>query len=115
MSQALQEAVIKQYCKSLRTPRIAIEYPHFVRDATSNGWTYEEFLQRLLEAEILAREDSTAQRRIREARFPDLKTLDMVEWDDLNGVSRPAIQQLATCCLRRLKSEPLDRIILIHL
>ena len=97
MSQALQQAVIKQYCKLLRTPRIALEYPRFVRDATDNGWTYEEFLQRLLEAELLAREDSVAQRRIREARFPDIKTLDMVEWDELHGVARPIVQQLATC------------------
>lgn len=97
MSQDLQQAIIKQYCKSLRTPRIAMEYPRFVRDATDNGWTYEEFLQRLLEAELLAREDSVAQRRIREAKFPDLKTLDMVNWDELHGVSRPAVQQLATC------------------
>ncbi|MCX8252322.1 MAG: ATP-binding protein, partial [Dehalococcoidia bacterium] len=97
MSQELQQAVIKQYCKSLRTPRIALEYPRFVRDATDNGWTYEEFLQRLLEAELLAREDSVAQRRIREARFPDLKTLDMMEWNELHGVERPAVQQLATC------------------
>lgn len=97
MSQELQQAVIKQYCKSLRTPRIATEYQRFVRDATDNGWTYEEFLQRLLEAELLAREDSVAQKRIREARFPDLKTLDMVDWDELTGVSRPVVQQLATC------------------
>lgn len=97
MSQELQQAVIKQYCKTLRTPRISQEYPRFVRDATDNGWTYEEFLQRLLEAELLAREDSVAQRRIRDARFPDLKTLDMVEWDELHGVPRPVVQQLATC------------------
>ena len=74
-----------------------MEYPRFVRDATDNGWTYEDFLQRLLEAELLAREDSVAQRRIREAKFPDLKTLDMVDWEELQGVSRPVIGQLATC------------------
>lgn len=74
-----------------------MEYPRFVRDAIDNGWTYEDFLQRLLEAELLAREDSVAQRRIKEARFPDLKTLDMVDWEGLQGVSRPVIQQLATC------------------
>lgn len=97
MSQILQQAIITQYCKSLRMPRIAMEYPQFVRDATDNGWTYEEFLQRLLEAELLAREDSVAQRRIREAKFPDIKTLDMVDWEELQGVSRPVVQQLATC------------------
>ncbi len=97
MSDFLHQAIIKEYCKSLRTPRISAEYPRFVREATENGWSYEEFLQRLLEEELNARQDSVAQRRLKEAKFPEIKTLDQVDWDELRGVSRPAIQQLATC------------------
>ena len=52
MSDFLHQAIIKEYCKSLRTPRISAEYPRFVREATENGWSYEEFLQRLLEEEL---------------------------------------------------------------
>lgn len=97
MSQVLQQAVIRQYCKSLRTPRIALEYPRFVREASANGWSYEEFLQRLLEEELQARQDSVAQKRLREARFPEVKTLDQVDWNEIQGVARPTVQQLATC------------------
>ena len=97
MSEVLAQAIIKQYCKSLRTPRLAREYPRLVREATTSGWTFEQFLQRLLEEELNARQDSVAQKRLREAKFPDIRTLDDVEWDQLQGISRPTIQQLATC------------------
>lgn len=36
-------------------------------------------------------------RRLREARFPDPKTLDQIDWDALSGVSRPKIAELASC------------------
>ena len=97
MSQMLAQAIITEYCKSLRTPRISREYPRFVREATDAGWTYEEFLQRLLEEELSARQDSVAQRRLREAKFPDIRTLDDIDWDELKGVPRTTVQQLATC------------------
>lgn len=97
MSEVLHQAIIKEYCKSLRAPRISAEYPRFVREATENGWSYEEFLQRILEEELNARKDSMVKRRLKEAKFPEIKTLDQVNWDDIKGVSRPAIQQLATC------------------
>ena len=49
---------------------------------------------RLLDAELRSRRDRAAQRLIREARFPDIKTLDQIDWDALTGVSRPAIAEL---------------------
>lgn len=91
------EAIIREYCKQLKTPRIAREYQRFVKEAVNRGWTYEEFLQRILEEELCAREDNLIQRRLREAKFPDIRTLDDIEWEHLQGVSRPGIQQLATC------------------
>ena len=48
----------------------------------------------LLEAEVLARRDSAVARLLRQARFPDLKTLEQLDWDALQGVERP---QLAAC------------------
>lgn len=97
MSEVLNQAIIKEYCKSLRSPRIGSEYPRFVREATENGWSYEEFLQRILEEELNARREGLIARRLKEAKFPEIKTLDQVDWNELQGVSRPAVQQLATC------------------
>ena len=47
--------------------------------------------------ELRSREERTAKRRLKEARFPDVKTLEQLEWDTLKGVSRQKIMELATC------------------
>ena len=47
--------------------------------------------------ELRSREERTAKRRLKEARFPDIKTLEQLEWDALKGVSRQKILELASC------------------
>jgi DNA replication protein DnaC len=41
--------------------------------------------------------DHVAAQRLREAKFPEIKTLDCVEWEALHGVSRPKVLELASC------------------
>ena len=50
----------------------------------------------LLEAEVLSRRDSAADRRIREAKFPDIKTLNQIDWSAMKGVSKPKAHELAS-------------------
>lgn len=97
MSTAVMNAVIGEYVKELKLPAVGREYQALARQARQDSWPYEEFLRELLDAELRARRDRTGQRRIREARFPDVKTLDQVDWDAMAGVSRPAIAELASC------------------
>jgi DNA replication protein DnaC len=44
-----------------------------------------------------SRHNSTARRLLREARFPDIKTLDQVDWTALKGISKPKLLELASC------------------
>jgi DNA replication protein DnaC len=67
------------------------------RQARDEGWPYEDYLREVLEAEVYSRQDHVAARRVREARFPELKTLEQVEWEALHGVSRPKVLELASC------------------
>ena len=97
MSEAIQDAILQQYSKQLRMPRLGRDYARFAREAADNDWTYADFLQRLLEEELRCRQDSVAQRRLKEARFPDIKSLDQVDWKAVNGISRHKIQELASC------------------
>ena len=46
---------------------------------------------------MLTRRDGAVARLLRQARFPDLKTLDQLDWEALRGVERPQLAQLATC------------------
>lgn len=97
MSEAVRDAVIAGHCRQLKLPGVLKEYPSLARQAANEGWTYQEFLRQLLEAEVLARQASVAARRVREARFPDLKSLDQIDWEVMQGVSRAKIAELVTC------------------
>lgn len=94
---AAREAVIAEYLKALKLPAFAAEYKGLVRQARDGGWDYEDFLRELLEMELRSREERTAKRRLKEARFPDLKTLDQLDWEALRGVSKQKILELASC------------------
>ena len=97
MSRAALEAVIQGHCRELKLPAVLRQYPTIARQARDGGVPYESFLCDLLEAEVCARRDGAAARRLREARFPDTKTLDQIDWDTLKGISRPKLLELASC------------------
>ena len=94
---AIREAVVTEHLRMLRLPGMAHEYPALARQARDGGWAYEEFLRCLLEAELRSRQERSAAHRLREARFPDIKTLEQLDWDALKGVSRPKLLELANC------------------
>ncbi len=78
MSDAARGAVLQEYCRELKLPTALREYPALARQGSQGGWRYEEFLCHLLEAEISARRQGTVARLVREAHFPDVKTLDQM-------------------------------------
>lgn len=93
----IREAVIAEHLQTLKLPGVAHEYQELARQARDSGWAYEEFLRCLLEAELRSRQERTAAHRLREAHFPDVKTLDQLDWKALQGVSRPKLLELASC------------------
>jgi len=97
MSDAVLEAVIQGHARQLRTPTLAREYGSVARRAREEGWPYEEYLRELLEAEVRSRQENAARRYLKQAGFPDLKTLDQIDWQALEGVSRPQLLELARC------------------
>src|ERR1700759_2371004 len=96
MSNAASEAVIQEYCRELKLAAVVRDYPGLCRQARDGGWAYEDLLRELLEAEVTNRRQSTARRLLREAHFPEVKTLDQMEWSALKGVSRPKILELSS-------------------
>jgi len=97
MSVAITDAVIREHTRELKLPAVAREYEALARQAGASGWRFEDYLKELLEVELRSRRDHVAAQRVREARFPDQKTLDQIDWDAMVGVSRPAIAELTTC------------------
>jgi DNA replication protein DnaC len=66
--------------------------------AEKESLSHLAFLHRLLAGPAAARRQRALERRIREARFRELTTLDGFDWAfNAKGVERRAVEQLATC------------------
>lgn len=94
---AAREAVIEAYLKALKLPAFAAEYRGLVRQANDGGWDYEDFLRELLDTELHSREQRTAKRRLKESKFPEIKTLEQLDYKALEGISRQKIAELSRC------------------
>jgi len=93
---AIREAVVSEHLRGLKMPGSAKEYQSLARQARDGGWAYEEYLRHVLEAEIRSRQERASARRLQEAHFPDIKTMDQVDWEALKGISRPKLLELAS-------------------
>lgn len=97
MSTAARNAVIHEHLQTLKLPAFRRSYEALARQACDGGWAYEDYLRELLDAEVRSRQERAAACRLREAHFPEVKTLDQIDWQALSGVSRPKILELASC------------------
>lgn len=97
MSSAARDAVIQEYSRELKMPSIPRQVAALARQARDDSWEYEEFLAQILEAEIHSRREHASARRLTEARFPEVKTFDQLEWVALGGISKPKLKELASC------------------
>ena len=64
------------------------------RQAAEKQWSHVDFLSRLVEGEAALRQDRACTRRIRDARFPVLKTLDQFDFTWPTKINRLAVQNL---------------------
>ena len=97
MNQSVLNAVIQGHTRYLKMPTIGREYVSIARRAGDDGWSFEEFLRELLEAEVRKRHENAAKRCLTQAGFPDVKTFDQIDYKALQGVSRQKILELASC------------------
>lgn len=67
---------LEQYLQSLNLTHIMAIYQKEAQECMQTGVSYEMFLQRLLEQEVLARMNKKIQAAIKKAHFPSLKTVE---------------------------------------
>jgi DNA replication protein DnaC len=97
VSDSVLSALIDGELAALHLPGIRRDYAAIARDARAGDWSPEQYLHRLLEVELTGRQERAIANRVREARFPDIKTLDQLDWSALSGVSRSQVLTLAGC------------------
>lgn len=81
--------------RELRLPSVLEHWRTAAEDAAEKGESHAEYLADLVHREITDRHDRRVQRRIQEARFPTLKTMDTFDFDRQPGISRDKLLDLA--------------------
>lgn len=80
--------------KYLKLPYILGHYTEIMSRAAKEEWSHSQFLNTLIEGEAEFRKDRATERRIRQARFPVLKTLDGFDWNWPKKINRMQVQNL---------------------
>jgi DNA replication protein DnaC len=85
---------LRRQLQLLKLPYILEHFEELTRKAGSEQWSHVEFLARLVEGEAAERQDRACARRIKQARFPVLKTLEQFDFTWPTKINRLAIQNL---------------------
>jgi DNA replication protein DnaC len=85
---------LHQHLAYLNLPFMHEHVEPLARQAAEQQWSHLQFLGRLVEGEAALRQDRARDRRIRQARFPVLKTLDQFDFTWPAKINRPAVGDL---------------------
>ena len=91
-----EEMVLLQNLKALNLPTMVRNLESHLRQARENSTDYSEFLLGLTEGELPVRADNRFKRRMREAKFPLLKTFETFDFDATPELDRRFIHELTT-------------------
>jgi DNA replication protein DnaC len=87
---------LRQALKQLRLSGLIESLEVRLQEAASHGLNHAEFLELVLQDELVVRSDRRLQRRIKAAGFRDLKTLDDFDWTFNPSIKKKQIFDLAT-------------------
>jgi DNA replication protein DnaC len=88
-------ALVVAQTRALKLPGIARTFEALARQARDAHWPHEDYLHEVLTAEQASRHESVIRQRLREARFPEVKTLDTFDFTTAEGLSATQIHTLA--------------------
>ena len=97
MSRASEVVLLEDHLKELRLPAMRRDYAQCARQARETGASYEAFLLDLVSRQLEQRRANQLQRRLKQARFPVMKTLektDLALWPTLDAVE---VRELMRC------------------
>ena len=90
----VRDLVVAQ-TRALKLPGVARTFEGLARQARDAHWPHEDYLHEVLSAEQASRHESVIRQRLREARFPEVKTLDTFDFAAADGVNATQIHTLA--------------------
>jgi DNA replication protein DnaC len=94
---AVPAMLLAHHLKQLKLPTVLREHEKVAREAARDGLDHVRYLLRLVELELLDRERRVVERRIREARFPAVKSFDTFDFAAIPGLNKMLVLELARC------------------
>jgi len=85
---------IHEYCHRLHLPAMAERWPAMAEYAATHNIPYSEFLFRLLEAEIIEKQERSIQTLIKLSKLPYHKTIDTFDFAAQPSVDERRIREL---------------------
>ena len=101
--------LLEHHLKELRLPTFLREYDKMAAQRAAEGVDHPDYLLRLSELELIDRHHRMADRRIKAARFPAVKSLDTFDFLAIPSVNKQLVNQLA----RREYAERRENVIAI--
>jgi DNA replication protein DnaC len=89
------QVLLAHHLKAPRLPTFLREHEKLARQCAAEGADHLRYLLRLAELELIEREQRTVERRIREAHFPTIKSLDGFDFLAIPSLNKALAPELA--------------------
>ena len=89
------QLLLAHHLKALKLPTFLREYDKLARQCAAEGLDHIRFLLRLAELELIERERRMVERRIKEAKFPAVKSLDSFDFAAIPSLNKTLVLELA--------------------
>ena len=98
MSKQRKPALLLEHTlKQLKLPTMLKEYSLLAKSCGQEKCDYPTYLLRLCEKELADRQRRAMDRRIKAAKFPLLKTIDIFDFTTQKSVNEPLVRDLLSC------------------
>src|SRR5436305_12429966 len=88
------QVLLEHHLKLLRLPTFLREYDKVARQCAAQSVDYPRYLLRMTELELLERERRASERRIHQARFPVVKSLDTFQFLAIPSLNKTLVLEL---------------------
>jgi DNA replication protein DnaC len=94
MSKDPSTLLLEHHLKVLKLPTFLRDFASVAAVCAQERCDYPAFLLRLAERELIERERRAAERRIRDARFPVIKTIESFDFAAQPSINQPLVREL---------------------
>ena len=86
--------LLEHHLKALKLPTLLRDYASVAAVCAQERADYPQYLLRLTERELIDRERRATERRIKEAQFPVIKTIDSFDFGAQPSINEPLVREL---------------------